>query len=46
MGLSAQTTYNREAGKTSQRPNQLASIAEVRAMGKRGIKARLEESCA
>ena len=46
VGVSAQTIYNWEAGKSRPRPQQLAAIAAVRAMGKRSIKTRLEESCA
>ena len=46
VGVSAQTVYNWEAGKSRPRPQQLAAIAAVRAMGKRAIKICLEESCA
>ena len=46
LGVSAQTVYNWEAEKSRPRPQQLAAIAAVRAMGKRAIKIRLEESCA
>lgn len=46
VGVSAQTVYNWEAEKSRPRPQQLAAIAAVRAMGKRAIKTRLEESCA
>jgi DNA-binding transcriptional regulator YiaG len=46
LGVSAQTVYNWEAEKSRPRPQQLAAIAAVRAMGKRAIKTRLEESCA
>lgn len=43
IGVAAQTIYNWEAEKTRPRGNQLQAIAEVRTMGKRRIKARLEE---
>ena len=42
VGVSAQTIYNWEAGKTRPRQSQLASIAAMRKMGKREIKAQLE----
>ena len=41
IGVSAQTVYNWEAGKTRPRQSQLAAIAAIRGMGKRVIKARL-----
>ena len=41
VGVSAQTIYNWEAGKTRPRQSQLAAIAAVRKMGKREIKAQL-----
>jgi DNA-binding transcriptional regulator YiaG len=44
IGVSAQTIYNWEAGKTRPRQNQLAAIAAIRKMGKREIKAQLSES--
>lgn len=43
IGVTAQTIYNWEAEKTRPRAYQLQAIAEVRSMGKRQIKARLEE---
>lgn len=42
VGVSAQTVYNWEAGTTRPRAEQLATIAAVRTMGKREVKARLE----
>ncbi|NWJ40469.1 MAG: helix-turn-helix transcriptional regulator [Geothrix sp.] len=42
IGVAAQTIYHWEAEKTRPRANQLKAIAEVRGMGKRQIKARLE----
>jgi DNA-binding transcriptional regulator YiaG len=42
IGVSAQTVYNWEAGKTRPRQSQLAAIAAVRGLGKRAIKAKLE----
>ena len=44
LGVSAQTVYHWEAGKTRPRANQLGSIVALRGMGKRQIKARLETS--
>lgn len=41
LGVSAQTVYNWEAGKSRPRPQQLAAIALVRAMGKRQLAAKL-----
>lgn len=43
MGVSAQTIYNWEAGTTRPRAEQLAVIAAVRKMGKREVKARLDQ---
>lgn len=43
LGVSAQTVYHWEAGKTRPRANQLGQIIALRAMGKRQIKARLEK---
>ncbi len=43
VGVSAQTVYNWEAGTTRPRAEQLAAIAAVRKMGKREVKARLEQ---
>lgn len=43
MGVSAQTIYNWEAGKSRPRAEQLAIIAVVRKMGKREAKARLDQ---
>lgn len=42
LGVSAQTIYNWEAGKTKPRAQQLAAIATLRGMGKRKAKAQLE----
>ena len=44
IGVSAQTVYNWEAGKSRPRQQQLAAIAAVRSMGKRQIKAQLEST--
>lgn len=41
IGVSAQTIYNWEAGKSRPREGQLAAIAALRAMGKRAARARL-----
>lgn len=50
IGVSAQTIYNWEAGKSRPRQGQLAAIAALRGMGKRVARARLaptaEESSA
>jgi len=43
IGVSAQTIYNWEAEKSRPRQAQLVAIAATRGMGKRQIKARLEE---
>lgn len=43
VGVSAQTIYNWEAGVSRPRAEQLASIAAVRKIGKREVKARLEQ---
>lgn len=43
VGVSAQTIYNWEAGTSRPRPEQLALIAAVRKMGKREVKARLDQ---
>ena len=42
VGVSAQTVYHWEAGKTRPRQSQLAAIAAIRKMGKREIQAQLE----
>jgi DNA-binding transcriptional regulator YiaG len=42
LGVSAQTVYNWEAGKSKPRRSQLPGIAAVRSMGKRGAKKVLE----
>ena len=42
IGVSAQTIYHWESGKTRPRQSQLAAIAAVRKLGKREIKAQLE----
>ena len=41
IGVSPQTIYNWEAGKSRPRQQQLAAIAAIRGMGKREIKAKL-----
>ncbi len=43
VGVSAQTIYNWEAGTSRPRAEQLALIATVRKMGKREVKARLDQ---
>lgn len=43
VGVSAQTIYNWEAGTSRPRAEQLAMIAAVRKMGKREVKARLDQ---
>ncbi len=43
VGVSGQTIYHWEAGKTRPRPEQMANIAAVRKMGKREARARLEQ---
>ena len=43
LGVSAQTIYNWEAGKSRPRQQQLAAIAGLRGLGKRQIKVRLTE---
>ena len=43
LGVSAQTIYNWEAGKSRPRQQQLAAIAALRGLGKRQVKARLTE---
>ena len=42
LGVTAQSVYNWETGKTRPRDEQVAAIAALRAMGKRAAKARLE----
>ena len=42
LGVSAQSIYHWEAGKTRPRQQQLAAIAALRKLGKREAKARLE----
>jgi DNA-binding transcriptional regulator YiaG len=42
LGISAQTVYNWESGKTRPRPQQLEALAATRTMGKRQAKAQLE----
>lgn len=44
LGVSAQTVYHWESGKTRPRQSQLAAIATVRGMGKKAIKAALMEN--
>jgi DNA-binding transcriptional regulator YiaG len=46
IGVSGQTVYNWEQGKTRPRPQQLEKIAEVRGLGKREARRRLEQSAA
>jgi DNA-binding transcriptional regulator YiaG len=43
LGVSAQTVYNWEAGKSRPRAQQLTAIAALRGLGKRQAKARLAE---
>jgi DNA-binding transcriptional regulator YiaG len=43
LGVSAQTIYNWETGKTRPRAEQMSAIAAVRKMGKREVKARLDQ---
>lgn len=43
IGVSAQTIYNWETGKTRPRPEQMPAIAAVRKMGKREARARLDQ---
>jgi DNA-binding transcriptional regulator YiaG len=43
LGVSAQTIYNWEAGKSRPRQQQLAAIAALRGLGKRQVKVRLTE---
>ena len=43
LGVSAQTVYNWEAGKSKPRKAQLAAIADLRSLGKRKVKAALEQ---
>ncbi len=44
IGVSAQTIYHWEQGKSKPRAAQLAAIATVRKLGKRAVKARLAEA--
>jgi len=43
VGVSAQTVYNWEQKKTTPRPEQVMAIAHLRGLGKREIRARLEQ---
>lgn len=43
VGVAAQTIYNWEAGTSRPRAEQFAVIAAVRKMGKREVKARLDQ---
>ena len=43
LGVSAQSVYHWETGKTKPRASQLAAIAEVRKMGKRAVASKLGE---
>ena len=43
LGVSAQSVYHWETGKTKPRASQLAAIAAVRKMGKRAVAAKLAE---
>jgi DNA-binding transcriptional regulator YiaG len=43
LGVSAQSVYHWEAGKTKPRASQLAAISAVRKMGKREVSAKLGE---
>lgn len=42
LGVSAQSVYHWESGKTKPRASQLQAIAAVRKMGKRAVAAKLE----
>lgn len=42
LGVSAQSVYHWETGKTKPRASQLQAIAAVRKMGKRAVAAKLE----
>lgn len=44
LGVSAQSVYHWETGKTKPRASQLAAISAVRKMGKREVAAKLSES--
>lgn len=44
LGVSAQTIYNWESGKSRPRPQQLEAIATLRTMGKRQIAAKLAQA--
>lgn len=44
IGVSAQSVYHWETGKTRPRASQLAAIAAVRKLGKREVQARLEST--
>lgn len=44
LGVSAQSVYHWEAGKTKPRASQLKAIASVRKMGKRAVTVKLAES--
>jgi DNA-binding transcriptional regulator YiaG len=46
IGVSAQSIYNWETGKTRPRPEQMPAIAAVRKMGKREARARLDQTLA
>lgn len=43
LGVSTQTIYNWEAGKSRPRPQQMAAIAAIRGMGKRDVAQKLKE---
>jgi DNA-binding transcriptional regulator YiaG len=43
LGVSAQSVYHWETGKTKPRASQLAAISAVRKMGKREVTAKLNE---
>ena len=43
LGVSAQSVYHWDTGKTKPRASQLAAIAEVRKMGKRAVASKLGE---
>lgn len=44
LGVSSQSVYHWETGKTKPRPSQLAAIAAVRKMGKRAVAEKLGQS--
>jgi DNA-binding transcriptional regulator YiaG len=43
LGVSAQTVYSWETGKSRPRQQQMAAIVAIRKMGKREVEARLDQ---